>query len=97
MEAKPVKKYVFTSLIRGHSELETGLFPPPIKKISMIYIALKNRTTANTRPYMDENLNRAPQIQHINSKISKHLKTHFLTLNPQTDVLLFDHYLHYGI
>ena len=26
---KPVKKYVFTSLIRGHNELETGLFPPP--------------------------------------------------------------------
>lgn len=71
--------------------------PSPKKKISMINIALKNRTTANTRPYMDENLNRAPQIQHINSKISKHLKTHFLTLNPQTDVLLFDHYLHYGI
>ena len=71
MEAKPVKKYVFTSLIRGHDELETGLFPPPIKKISMIYIALKNRTTANTRPYLDENLNRASYIQHINNKISK--------------------------
>ena len=54
--------------------------------------------------YIDKNLNWAPHIQHINSKISKNLGIlfrlrHFLTLNTLKQIYysLIYPYLHYGI
>ena len=81
---------------------------PPTKKANKLKLNLRNIEEKNYIKYLgiyiDKNLNWAPHIQHINSKISKNLGIlfrlrHFLTLNTLKQIYysLIYPYLHYGI